>query len=98
MLAKVCLTSLQIAAEAGRYFLEGASHGIASTDCFELFGFPEDAPNLRDNDFSADASGARGVCQPASPHVSTQRASVLRASGSVYNSSAFVQTSPRPPF
>jgi hypothetical protein len=28
--------------------MEGASHGIAAVDCFELFGFPEDAPNLRD--------------------------------------------------
>lgn len=45
-----CLRHLQLAEEAGEWMMEGASHGIASTDCFELFGFPEDAPNLRDPD------------------------------------------------
>ncbi len=46
------LRFLQLAEEAGQWMMEGASHGIASTDCFELFGFPEDAPNLRDPDSS----------------------------------------------
>ena len=42
------LSSPQLAEEAGEWMMEGASHGIAAVDCFELFGFPEDAPNLRD--------------------------------------------------
>ena len=42
------LPPAQLAEEAGEWMMEGASHGIASVDCFELFGFPEDAPNLTD--------------------------------------------------
>ena len=37
--------------------MEGAGHGIASTDCFELFGFPDDAPNLRDDVAAPNAPG-----------------------------------------
>jgi hypothetical protein len=48
MVADAELLAPQLAEEAGEWMLEGASHGIASVDCFELFGFPEDAPNLRD--------------------------------------------------
>lgn len=44
----VLIPDLQLAEEAGEWMMEGASHGIAAVDCFELFGFPEDAPNLRD--------------------------------------------------
>ena len=41
--------------------MEGASHGIAAVDCFELFGFPEDAPNLR------DANSPGGSLRPGVP-------------------------------
>lgn len=46
--------------------MEGAGHGIASTDCFELFGFPDDAPNLRDDDAAPNAPGTPS-CNPAHP-------------------------------
>jgi len=35
--------------EAEEWVVEGASHGLADTTCFELYGFPNQAPPLSDS-------------------------------------------------
>ena len=35
--------------EAEEWVVEGASHGLADTTCFELYGFPNQAPALSDS-------------------------------------------------
>ncbi len=48
--------------DAEEWVVEGASHGLADTTCFELYGFPNQAPPLSD---SPTAAMVVSTCAPS---------------------------------
>ena len=42
--------------------MEGASHGLADTTCFELYGFPNQAPPLSDSPTAAILVSICALC------------------------------------
>ena len=60
--------------DAEEWVVEGASHGLADTTCFELYGFPNQAPPLTDSPTAAmqvsphtPAVGVHPQFPPAAP-------------------------------